>query len=237
MDCKKDCKKLNIKNFIMGRWFPLILALLIIGLIFTVGFLFGFRITYAPELKNDWEAISGVATWAEVIVAIISVIASVMAVWYAIQVPQKIAERQDRIALFEKRCECYTIVQSLLVCASQLMDARTNKGVQVAFRTHMDDPENIQNVQNINTFTLRLKRNERIVVSGAFLFSVYNVNALQKIIDTGIELIMAAKITAVNEADNLLSDHASELKQEYIQLCHQYRENGYVVEMEKELKL
>ena len=225
------------KRFISSKWFPLAVACVVLLAVLVIAFLLGFRITYAPELKNDWEAISGVATWAEVIVAIISVIASFMAVWYAIRVPQKIAERQDRIALFEKRCECYTIVQSLLVCASQLMDAKTNKGVQVAFRIYMDDPENIQSVQYISTFTLRLKRNERIVVSGAFLFSVYNVDALQKIIDTGIELIMAAKITAVNEADNLLSDHASELKQEYIQLCHQYRENGYVVEMEKELKL
>lgn len=225
------------KRFISSKWFPLAVACVVLLAVLVIAFLLGFRITYAPELENSWDAISAIASWAEVIVAIISVIASFMAVWYAIQVPQKIAERQDRIALFEKRCECYTIVQSLLVCASQLMDARTNKGVQVAFRTHMDDPENIQSVQNISTFTLRLKRNERIVVSGSFLFSVYNVNALQKIIDTGIELIMAAKITAVNEADNLLSDHASELKQEYIQLCHQYRENGYVVEMEKELKL
>lgn len=225
------------KRFISSKWFPLAVACVVLLAVLVIAFLLGFRITYAPELENSWDAISTIASWAEVIVAIISVIASFMAVWYAIQVPQKIAERQDRIALFEKRCECYTIVQSLLVCASQLMDARTNKGVQVAFRTHMDDPENIQSVQNISTFTLRLKRNERIVVSGSFLFSVYNVNALQKIIDTGIELIMAAKITAVNEADNLLSDHASELKQEYIQLCHQYRENGYVVEMEKELKL
>ena len=225
------------KRFISSKWFPLAVACVVLLAVLVIAFLLGFRITYAPELENSWDAISTIASWAEVIVAIISVIASFMAVWYAIQVPQKIAERQDRIALFEKRCECYTIVQSLLVCASQLMDARTNKGVQVTFRIHMDDPENIQNVQNISAFTLRLKRNERIVVSGSFLFSVYNVNALQKIIDTGIELIMAAKITAVNEADNLLSDHASELKQEYIQLCHQYRENGYVVEMEKELKL
>ena len=225
------------RRFISSRWFPLAVACAALLAVLVVAFLLGFRITYAPELENSWDAISAIASWAEVIVAIISVIASFMAVWYAIQVPQKIAERQDRIALFEKRCECYTIVQSLLVCASQLMDAKTNKGVQVAFRIYMDDPENIQSVQNISTFTLRLKRNERIVVSGAFLFSVYNVDALQKIIDTGIELIMAAKITAVNEADNLLSDHASELKQEYIQLCHQYRENGYVVEMEKELKL
>ena len=56
----------------MGRWFPLILALLIIGLIFTVGFLFGFRIKYAPELKNDWDAISGVAAWVGIVVSIAS---------------------------------------------------------------------------------------------------------------------------------------------------------------------
>ena len=79
----------------MGRWFPLILALLIIGLIFTVGFLFGFRITYAPELKNDWDAISGVAAWGGIIVSIASAVASFMAVWYAIRV----ADKQNKVTL------------------------------------------------------------------------------------------------------------------------------------------
>ncbi len=68
----------------------------------------GFRITYNPDLITDWDAVSGCAAWA-------GVIASVVAIWYAIQVPKKIADRQDKIALFEKR---YAIYRKFMQCNS-----------------------------------------------------------------------------------------------------------------------
>lgn len=60
----------------------------------------GFKFTYAPELETSWNAISAVAAWG-------SVIASSIAIYVAIQIPKKIAERQDKVALFEKRFELY----------------------------------------------------------------------------------------------------------------------------------
>ena len=71
------------------------IIIVIIGL-----YIAGFRITYNPNLITDWDAVSGCAAWA-------GVIASVVAIWYAIQVPKKIADRQDKIALFEKRIDIY----------------------------------------------------------------------------------------------------------------------------------
>ena len=62
--------------------------------------LFGWRFTYAPELETSWDAISAVAAW-------VGVIASFIAIWFAIQIPKKIADRQDKIALFEKRYDCF----------------------------------------------------------------------------------------------------------------------------------
>ena len=135
MNCKKDCKKLNIKNFIMGRWFPLILALLIIGLILTVGFLFGFRITYAPELKNDWEAISGVAAWGGIIVSIASAVASFMAVWYAIRV----ADKQNQIAMFEKKYELYALVHYCEIFADMAKKAKSREDIKEAFLAAFSD--------------------------------------------------------------------------------------------------
>ena len=67
----------------------------------------GWCFTFAPELKDDWDAISAVAAWVGVFVSAVGVIASFVAIWYAIQVPQKIAEEQNKIALFEKRYECF----------------------------------------------------------------------------------------------------------------------------------
>lgn len=63
----------------------------------------GLRITYAPELENNWDSISAYAAWAGVIVAVISALASFLAVWFAI----KVADKQNKIALFEKRYAIY----------------------------------------------------------------------------------------------------------------------------------
>lgn len=45
----------------------------------------------------------------------ISVVLSGLAIWFAIQVPKKIADRQDKIALFEKR---YAVYETLNHCIS-----------------------------------------------------------------------------------------------------------------------
>lgn len=72
-------------------------------------YLAGFRITYNPELITDWNAVSACAAWTSVLVSIAAVVASIVAIVYAIKVPQEIAARQDKVALFEKRfalCDC-----------------------------------------------------------------------------------------------------------------------------------
>ena len=102
-----------MKNFVKGRWFPLTAAILIVAAVALVMALFGWRITYAPDLENNWDAISTVAAWTGVFVAVASATASFLAVWFAIQVPKKIADRQDRIALFDKRYCAYSSLLTL----------------------------------------------------------------------------------------------------------------------------
>lgn len=98
-----------MKRFIKGRWFPLAVAGVCVLAFVLILFCLGFRITYAPKLENSWEAVSAVASWVQVIISILGVIASFVAIWFAIQVPKKIADRQDKIVLFEKRWEVYNI--------------------------------------------------------------------------------------------------------------------------------
>ena len=82
----------------------------------------GWRITCAPELENDWDAISGVAAWVGVLISAVGVVSSFVAIWYAIQVPKKIADRQDKIALFEKRYECFQLFELCFVLYKRLTD-------------------------------------------------------------------------------------------------------------------
>lgn len=92
-----------MKNFIKGRWFPLAVALSILALAVVVGFLFGFRITYAPELENSWETVSAVAS-------IIGSIGTIAAVWFAVlssnmqnRLSQNQQEQNTGVSLYEKR--------------------------------------------------------------------------------------------------------------------------------------
>lgn len=70
-------------------------------------YLLGFRITYNPELDNNWDAIAAVGTW---VAAIISGIAIV----FAIKIPKTIAAYQNKISLFEKRLTAYYTLEDVL---------------------------------------------------------------------------------------------------------------------------
>lgn len=82
-------------------------------LLVVIMYIFGFRITYSPKLENDWDAISACAGWAAVVV-------SGLAIYFAIQAPKKIAEEQNRIALFEKNTKSFSylnvVFRSIKLC-------------------------------------------------------------------------------------------------------------------------
>lgn len=89
-------------------WTVFAAILLLIGL-----YIAGFRVTYAPNLENSWDAISAFASWSSVFV-------SGLAIYYAILVPKKIAEDQNKIALFEKRYEVYKTLTDCFAFAFML---------------------------------------------------------------------------------------------------------------------
>lgn len=79
--------------------FRIISVLAVIAVAFEIVLYFiGFRFVYPAKFSNDWNAISGVAAWA-------SVVASLIAVWAAVQIPKKIADQQNSISLINYRLE------------------------------------------------------------------------------------------------------------------------------------
>ena len=95
-------------KFIKGRWFPLTIAIGIVAIVAFVMALFGWRIIYAPELESKWDAVSAFAAWAGVTMSFVAIM---VAIW----IPKKIADRQDKIALFEKRHDAYSAILSIEV--------------------------------------------------------------------------------------------------------------------------
>lgn len=134
------------------------------------GFLYynDFRITYAPNLENSWDAISAFAAWAGVIVAIVSVVASFLAVWYAIQVPKQIADRQDKIALFEKRFECFQLFKQCYVLYKRSKDGEGIKDIkeQCYYMLEIEKPTDLTK----ESFKSKLSHFERLLHQMEFLF-------------------------------------------------------------------
>lgn len=214
-----------MKKFVEGKWFPLIITLQLLIVAAIVAFLFGFRITYAPELENSWNAISAMASW-------VGTIGTVSAIFAAIWV----ANRQNKIALFEKRYENYIIIQKLLACALQLEDVNTNKGVQVAFRIYLDAPQNIHKNKSVYEMIVEMLQMQSILLSGAFLFSNYNAELAKKIVAVGTELLRKTASHNIKNAEEPLLQDIMELKKEYIDLCETFEKN-YFESMENELGL
>lgn len=107
---------------------PSTITLIAVILIILILALFGFRITYNPSLDNNWDAISACAAWAAVIV-------SGIAIYFAIQAPKKIAEEQNRIALFEKRYEFYIAFtkSTAFIKAIELSNIKTKEEAKKSF--------------------------------------------------------------------------------------------------------
>lgn len=229
-----------MKSFIKERWLSLVIAVVIVALtaavvIFIMAML-GFRITYAPELENDWEAISAVASWLGAFISCVGVLASFLAIWYAIQVPKTIADRQDKIALFEKRYECYTLIQKLLVSARQMEGEQTVLGVQVAFRINLDDADALLKNKDAMILGIELKQMQAIIVSGEFLFPYYNTKLLKKIIDVGVELIIKLSVHNIDQNDEQLTEEEDDLKQQFCKLCKEF-DRDYSKQLKEVLQL
>lgn len=135
-----------MKKFIKGRWFPLTVAVIAVVIVALVMALFGWKITYAPDLENSWEAISAVAAW-------VGVVASLGAIMIAIWIPTEIANRQDKISLFEKRYELYDkVLYWQKVIALLLRQNNINEAYATCYQMLNKDFFASENVYQINNF-------------------------------------------------------------------------------------
>lgn len=98
----------------MKRFFraPLVWIVFLVCVVIVAMYFFGFRITYAPELETSWDAVSACASWA-------GVLASTIAIIVAIDIPKRIAEQQNKIALYEKRYTAFNTFAFIMSAMEQ----------------------------------------------------------------------------------------------------------------------
>lgn len=153
-----------MKKLIKWKWFPLTVSILIVAIVVILVFimaLFGWRITYAPELENSWEAISAVAAW-------VGAIASFGAIMVAIWIPKRIANRQDKIALFEKRYKCFQFFEECFLLYKKTIKKEQTEEI-VDLCCHMLGVERLEDL-NKKDFGTKVRNFEYVLHQMEFLF-------------------------------------------------------------------
>ncbi len=219
-----------MKEFMKSRWFPLVATIICVAILAAFLFVNGFRITYAPELENSWDAISAVASW-------VGVVVSGLAIYYAVQVPKKIADRQDKIALFEKRFNCYMAVQRITTFAISIKDAKTAAEISnaflVSFRYSSNYFDNADFANVISDFQLL----ESNIVVGEFLFPQFDTKMIQDLLRDTINFIVhLIRLNDTKSLDEEISDECLVIRDSIYNQAIKFR-TTYMLPLEKEINL
>ncbi|MGL5642826.1 MAG: hypothetical protein ACRDDM_11175, partial [Paraclostridium sp.] len=76
-----------------------------------IGVCIGYRFSIDESIRPDWEAMS----------IMVTLLVSVITVFIAIYIPNKIAERQNKISLFEKRYDVYVKTANIFELAKSII--------------------------------------------------------------------------------------------------------------------
>lgn len=153
-----------MKKYAHKKYMIPLAGIILTGLVLFL-YLKGFRITYAPDLENSWDAISAFASWA-------GVLASAVAILVAIRIPSVIADRQNKIALFEKRFEVYDVVRKSIAFARMIENSVTHEEILIYFIASLGNEkmrDNYRETLDRDSICL-LHQTVQIMDKGIFLF-------------------------------------------------------------------
>lgn len=134
-----------MKQSIKKKWKTIaisITALVTLTLVIVFLYTVGFRITYNSDIITDWDAVSGCAAWAGTLVSLVAVLVSVMAIFYAIQVPQKIAKEQAKIDLFDKRYAAFQLFEKCVILREHIENKEKPVNYTSEFLFMLDELQN-----------------------------------------------------------------------------------------------
>lgn len=180
-------------------------------IVLIAGLLLGFKITYAPFLENDWDAIAACASW-------VGVVTSLGAILVAIRIPKVIADRQDKIALFEKRFAFYDTLSRCINFARIIGNIQTHREIQVFIIASFGRERMEEYTQDsLDRDVLKLENEAMTILKqGVFLFDFDTADQVKPIISTLGSLIFipddhnrfwecyAEFMGAVKEAESIL---------------------------------
>ena len=213
-----------MKRFIKSKLFPVVISVVIVAVLLVLLYCNGFRITYAPDLENSWDAVSAIAAWGGVFM-------SFVAIMVAIQIPKKIADRQDKIALFEKRFEIYDILSSCSSSAEviKMFDKNNEDVLQILFYVLVNDPMEHRNF-NRDEARIYLTNCSSKLQRSSFFFSEKIVSYITAV---SVELLILANADAKVDGPKKYE----EKKQDYYEAIKNLDENKVLESMKVEMKM
>lgn len=202
---------------------PLILLVASLCIIIVILYFLGFRITYAPNLENSWNAISTCASW-------FSAIMSAAAIFVAISIPKKIAEQQDKISLFEKRYSAFDSFVFLTSAIKQIIDTNVDcKNYMVYFDNMIETYNSVSIIREYlsdckDPYNVYI----RLIFEAGKIQYLFNLEEMEIIID-----FLLATDQFISDVYKGKSVDATDLKTIYTKLiCENIQEK-----LEKQLKI
>lgn len=218
----------------MKKIIELFIAILLVGGSLLV-FLYckGFRITYAPDLENSWDAISAFAAWFGVFTSILAILAAGIVAWRQNEISRKqtdIADKQNKIALFEKRFEIYDILSSCSASAQVIKMLNKNENVlQYLFFVFINNPMQHKNF-NRDEARIYLTNCASKLQSASFFFSEEIVSYITA---ASVELLILANADAKVDGPKKYE----EKKQNYFEAIKNIDKNEVLKSMKAEMKM
>ena len=202
--------------------FGIIGVLAVVAIIFEfILYLKGFRFIYPEQFENSWSAVSGIAAWAGVAVSIASACASFAAVWVAIQIPNKIAKQQEKIALYTQRLEFYNVLDACIRFSNDAENQSSHQIIDYMFAIKVGFGELPENKTDIEILKRAMPLFHRVIASlraGEFLFDFEVQEYVQKIIDTLPDLLNAKDSETIQECFLKYQEAVNETQENLIPL-------------------
>ncbi|MGL5625886.1 hypothetical protein [Cetobacterium sp.] len=217
---------MNKKKGIFFYYLSTILFIFLL-IVLIIGVYIGYRFSIDESIRPDWEAMS----------IMVTLLVSVITVFIAIYIPNKIAERQNKISLFEKRYDVYVKTANIFELAKSIIKLKeecedqniSQKIINLFFMYLVEDFNYHEKKVDYPLFFNLVKKLEKLLMSGVFLFDNIDSKKYNKIF-----LLINKVIENIYKEEKYvtLREDIEKLEQEFFNF-----EKEYMSKMEEALKI
>lgn len=176
--------------------------------------------------------------WLAVILSAFSIAISGAAIWFAVQVPKKIAIQQNKIALFAKRLQCQMAILSMIEWSNYLFsDCKTYQdivfgmGVFLNFPKWSEIPQYVE--KSMHNFMVIFRTD---ITSGRYLFDDFDEVLIEKAYKLMNDLILCILVLKDNQMGDKISKEIEKNISDLNETCNEIN-NNIIPKIDKAIKI